>query len=89
MNLRLFCYGQVDLGPPKVDVGGGVGGSGKGEPVRRQFEVLYLDERVRVVNFLPDEDEDREPSLFVFERLDVDDGEDDDEEEEVGAEAGT
>lgn len=40
----------------------------RGEPIKRRFEVVYLDERVRVVQFIPEE-EDRETSLFIFERI--------------------
>lgn len=59
MSHKPFGACQVDLEP--------VGRPG-GEPITRRFEVLYLDDRVRVVQFLPEE-EDREPSYFVFERL--------------------
>lgn len=38
----------------------------KGEEVRRKFEVLYLDERVRVAQFLSNEEP--EPVYFVFKR---------------------
>ena len=41
--------------------------SQKGEDVRRRFEVLYLDERVRVAQFLTDEED--EPVFFVFKRV--------------------
>lgn len=41
--------------------------SQKGEDVRRRFEVLYLDERVRVAQFLSDEEQ--EPVYFVFKRV--------------------
>lgn len=39
----------------------------KGEDVRRRFEVLYLDERVRVAQFLSEEEE--EPVYFIFKRV--------------------
>ena len=40
------------------------------ESTERTFEVLYLDERVRVVKFLPDESsQNSEPVLFVLRRL--------------------
>lgn len=47
------------------------------EAVRRTFEVLYLDERVRVVRFLPDRNSDSLPQLFIFEREGVEAEEDD------------
>ena len=47
-------------------------------------QVLYLDERARVVRFLPDADSDSEPQLFVFERIPAEAEEEDDE---VGAPA--
>ena len=41
------------------------------ERAERKFEVLYLDERVRVVQFLPSDSQQRsEPVLFVLRRLD-------------------
>lgn len=55
---------------------GNAGLSQQSEAVQRKFEVLYLDERVRVVRFLPDADSDSQPQLFVFER-EVEDAEDD------------
>ena len=39
----------------------------KGEEIRRRFEVLYLDNRVRVAQFLTDEQQ--EPVYFVFKRV--------------------
>ena len=41
--------------------------SQKGEEVRRRFEVLYLDERVRVAQFLSEDEE--EPVYFIFKRV--------------------
>lgn len=55
---------------------GNAGVSQQSEAVQRKFEVLYLDERVRVVRFLPETDSESEPQLFVFER-EVEDAEDD------------
>ena len=41
------------------------------ERAERNFEVLYLDERVRIVQFLPNNPEQSsEPVLFVLRRLD-------------------
>ena len=41
------------------------------ERAERKFEVLYLDERVRIVRFLPnDPEQSSEPVLFVLRRLD-------------------
>ena len=60
---------QVNFEPAAVN---------RGESITRRFEVLFLDERVRVVQFLPEE-EDREPVLFVFERV----AEEDTEEQEL------
>lgn len=41
------------------------------ERAERNFEVLYLDERVRIVQFLPsDSQQSSEPVLFVLRRLD-------------------
>ena len=41
------------------------------ERAERKFEVLYLDERVRIVQFLPnDPEQSSEPVLFVLRRLD-------------------
>ena len=56
-----------------------------GREVERMFEVLYLDERLRVARFLPEEG--REPQLFVFRRAGnpeeaMDEEEEDEEEEE-------
>lgn len=39
----------------------------KGQEVKRQFEVLYLDEKIRVAQFLSDEEP--EPVYFVFKRI--------------------
>lgn len=40
------------------------------ERAERTFEVLYLDERVRIVQFLPhDPEKSSEPVLFVLRRL--------------------
>ncbi|CAL8467633.1 g7171 [Coccomyxa elongata] len=71
----------VDLEPAALKVAGNAGLSQQSEAVQRKFEVLYLDERVRVVRFLPEADSESEPQLFVFER-EVEDAEDDVEEEE-------
>ena len=60
---------QVNFEPAAVN---------RGESITRRFEVLFLDERVRVVQFLPEE-EDKDPVLFVFERV----AEEDTEEQEV------
>ena len=49
----------------------------------RDFEVLYLDERVRVAEFQPGEG--REPQLFVFERLGLSNTNEGSEDEEEGA----
>ena len=52
-----------------------------GREVERTFEVLYLDERLRVARFQPEDG--REPQLFVFRRAgDPEEGMDDEEEEE-------
>lgn len=59
---------------------GDAGLSQQSEAVQRLFEVLYLDERVRVVRFLPDRDSISQPQLFVFERIPVEAA----EEDEVG-----
>lgn len=59
---------QVDLEPAALKVAGNAGLSQQSEAVQRTFEVLYLDERVRVVRFLPDADSGSQPQLFVFQR---------------------
>ena len=51
-----------------------------GREVERTFEVLYLDERLRVARFQPEDG--REPQLFVFRRA-ADPEEEEEEEEEV------
>lgn len=52
-----------------------------GREVERTFEVLYLDERLRVARFQPEDG--REPQLFVFRRAgDPEEAMDDEEEEE-------
>lgn len=52
----------------------------KGEgPSTRVFEVLYLDDSLRVTRYLP---EGREPQIFVFRRLSEEE-EDAEEEEEA------
>ena len=53
-----------------------------GREVQRTFEVLYLDERLRVARFQPDGD--REPQLFVFKRAGAaTEAEEDEEEDDV------
>lgn len=69
---------QVDLEPAALKVAGNAGLSQQSEAVQRLFEVIYLDEQVRVVRFLPDRDSDSQPQLFVFERIPT--GAEDDEE---------
>ena len=44
------------------------GNLSRGEPEVRRFEVLYLDKAVKVILFIPP-DETREPSYFIFERI--------------------
>ncbi len=51
-----------------------------GREVQRTFEVLYLDERLRIARFQPDDD--REPQLFVFKRAGAATEEEEDEEED-------
>ena len=89
--MKAFFGHQVDLEPASLRVGGGAGVNQPGEAVQRTFEVLYLDERARVVRFLPEAGSDSQPQLFVFERIaegegEEEDGEegDEDDEEEVG-----
>jgi hypothetical protein len=52
-------------------VAGDAGLTQQSEAVQRLFEVLYLDQRVRVVRFLPDRDSNSQQQLFVFERIAV------------------
>lgn len=53
-----------------------------GREVQRTFEVLYLDERLRVARFQPDDN--REPQLFVFKRAGAaTEAEEDEEEDDV------
>lgn len=39
----------------------------RGEEVTRRFEVLYVDERVRIVEFLSEKEP--EPVIFIFKRV--------------------
>ncbi len=64
----MVIWEQVDLEPAALKVAGNAGVTNQGEAVQRMFEVLYLDERVRVVRFLPDADSGSQPQLFVFQR---------------------
>ena len=50
------------------------------EKATRDFEILYLDARVRVAEFVPSDG--RERQLFVFERIAVEEEEEEEEEEE-------
>ena len=59
---------QVDLEPAALKEAGNAGLRQQSEAVERTFEVLYLDERVRIVPFLPDADSGSQPQLFVFQR---------------------
>ncbi len=79
----------MDLEPASLRVGGGPGVSPPGGGVQRAFEVLYLDERARVVRFLPGADSGSAPQLFVFERIGEEAAEEEEEEEdEDGPEVG-
>lgn len=64
----VLCHTQLTLQPAKI-FGIQLGPS---KSVERVFDVLYLDEKVRVVEFLPDQSPNSntpEPVLFVLRRL--------------------
>ena len=63
-----LCHVQLTLQPAKI-FGIQLGPS---KSIERVFDVLYLDEKVRVVEFLPDQSPNSnssEPVLFVLRRL--------------------
>ena len=76
------CFVQVAFEPSELQLAGGSPPlkqqESDGDVLERMFEVLYLDDRVRVVNFIKKDDP---PVLFVFERIAA--------EEDVEEESGT
>ena len=66
----MWCFVQVAFEPSELQLAGGSPPlkqqESEGDVLERMFEVLYLDDRVRVVNFIKKDDP---PVLFVFERI--------------------
>ncbi|KAK9816560.1 hypothetical protein WJX72_001979 [[Myrmecia] bisecta] len=72
---------RVTLQSPSIKLAGGKGGDAADENgVERLFEVVYLDSRIRVVRFLPTQ-EQGDPSVFVFQRTAAQADEEEEEEE--------
>ena len=61
---------QVTLQAPTISLNGGAEKpqSTKNYPVERRFEVVYLDEQLRITRYLPEE-EGKETILFVQRRV--------------------